>query len=54
VIQWIFFLPAVWIVGPYLHHGLLQIWFALTAYVATATILITAIWIDGKWKTVKP
>lgn len=52
-IQWIFFLPAVWIVGPYLHHGLLQIWLVLTAYVAIGTILITAIWIDGKWKTVK-
>lgn len=54
VIQWVFFLPAVWIVGPYLHHSLLQIWLVLTAYVATATILITAIWMDGKWKTVKP
>lgn len=52
-IQWIFFLPAVWIVGPYLHRGLLQIWLVVVAYVALGTILITAIWIDGKWKTVK-
>jgi hypothetical protein len=35
-----------------LHHSLLQIWLVLTAYIATTTIIITAIWVDGKRKTV--
>jgi MATE family multidrug resistance protein len=51
--QWIFFLPLVWLVGPYLHSGLLQIWLVQMAYGALATSLITAIWISGRWKTIK-
>jgi putative MATE family efflux protein len=51
--QWLFFLPAVWIVGPYLKYGLLQIWFVQIVYGAIATALITAIWSSGKWKKVK-
>jgi multidrug resistance protein, MATE family len=51
--QWLFFLPVVWIVGPYLGFGLLQIWLAQMAYGVLATTLITAIWAGGKWKTIK-
>jgi multidrug resistance protein, MATE family len=51
--QWLMFLPAVWIVGPHLHHGLLQIWLVQAAYGALATVLITAIWADGRWKKIK-
>jgi len=51
--QWIFFLPLVWVVGPYLHSGLLQIWLVQMAYGALATSLITAIWISGRWKRIK-
>jgi multidrug resistance protein, MATE family len=51
--QWILFLPAVWVVGPYLNYGLLQIWFVQMAYGAIATALIIAIWIDGRWKRLK-
>jgi putative MATE family efflux protein len=51
--QWLFFLPAVWIVGPYLHYGLLQIWLVTAVYGAIATCLITAVWADGKWKQIK-
>ena len=51
--QWLFFLPAVWLVGPHLNYGLLQIWLVQIAYGALATALITAIWIDGRWKAVK-
>jgi len=53
ITQWLFFLPAVWIVGPYLHHGLLDIWAVQMAYGAIVAGLITVIWIDGRWKTVK-
>jgi Na+-driven multidrug efflux pump len=51
--QWIFFLPLVWVVGPHLHYGLLQIWLVQMAYGLLVTSLITAIWMDGKWKTIK-
>lgn len=51
--QWLFFLPAVWFVGPHLHYGLLQISLVQTAYGLLATVLITAIWVDGKWKKIK-
>jgi multidrug resistance protein, MATE family len=51
--QWIFFLPLVWVVGPYLRSGLLQIWLVQMAYGLLATALITAIWIDGRWKRIK-
>lgn len=51
--QWLFFLPAVWFVGPHLHYGLLQISLVQAAYGLLATVLITAIWADGKWKKIK-
>jgi putative efflux protein, MATE family len=51
--QWLFFLPVVWIVGPYLGFGLLQIWFVQMAYGVLATTLITAIWAGGRWKKIK-
>jgi MATE family multidrug resistance protein len=51
--QWLFFLPAVWYVGPYLKYGLLQISFVDLAYGAIATTLITAIWAQGRWKRIK-
>lgn len=51
--QWIFFLPLVWFVGLRLHSGLLQIWLVQMAYGALATALITAIWVNGRWKRLK-
>lgn len=51
--QWLFFLPAVWIVGPWLRYGLLEIWLVQMVYGGLATALITAIWASGRWKKVK-
>ena len=51
--QWFFFLPAAWIVGPYLKHGLLQIWLVQMVYGVLATALITSIWAGGRWKKIK-
>jgi len=51
--QWMFFLPAVWLVGPHLHYGLLQISLVQQVYGLIATVLITAIWADGRWKRTK-
>ncbi|MGZ5431283.1 MAG: MATE family efflux transporter [Thermoanaerobaculia bacterium] len=50
--QWLFFLPAVWFVGPYLKYGLLHISLVELAYGALATVLITAIWAQGRWKRI--
>jgi putative MATE family efflux protein len=51
--QWLFFLPLVWLVGPYLRYGLLEIWLVQTIYGAIATALITSLWVGGRWKTIK-
>ncbi|HEV3040317.1 MAG TPA: MATE family efflux transporter [Candidatus Angelobacter sp.] len=53
IMQWIFFLPLVWVVGPHLHYGLLPIWIVNMAYGAIATVVITAIWADGRWKKIR-
>ncbi len=53
VTQWFFFLPAVWVVGPFLRYGLLEIWLVNVAYGALATSLITSVWADGKWKQIE-
>ncbi len=50
---WMFFLPAVWIVGPYLHYGLLQIILVQGANAFLATALVTSFWAGGRWKTIK-
>jgi MATE family multidrug resistance protein len=50
--QWLFFLPLVYLVGPYLHSGLLQIWLVQLAYGTLATALIVAVWINGRWKRI--
>lgn len=50
--QWLFFLPAAWLVGPYLKYGLLQIWLVQMVYGIVATSLITSIWADGRWKKI--
>lgn len=51
--QWLFFIPAAWLVGPYLKYGLLQIWLVQMAYGIIATTLITSIWADGRWKKIR-
>ena len=51
--QWLMLLPMTWLVGPYLHYGLLQLWLVQMAYGLVATVLITKLWINGKWKIIK-
>jgi putative MATE family efflux protein len=50
---WFFFLPAVWVIGPYLGYGLLQIFGAQLAWNLLANVLLTSMWAGGKWKTIK-
>lgn len=51
--QWIFFLPLVWVVGPYLHYSLSHVWLVQAAYAIIAATLITALWAQGRWKNIK-
>lgn len=51
--QWLIFLPAVWIVGPYLHYGLLQIVIVQVLYGAFAEALVVGFWVGGRWKSVR-
>jgi multidrug resistance protein, MATE family len=51
--QWLILLPMAWLVGPHLHYGLLQLWLVQMAYGVVATVLITGLWINGNWKTIK-
>jgi len=50
--QWLVFLPAVWIVGPFLHYGLLQITYVQVVYGALSAALITTIWAQGRWQKI--
>ncbi|HEX6100800.1 MAG TPA: MATE family efflux transporter [Thermoanaerobaculia bacterium] len=51
--QWLIFLPAVWIVGPYLQYGLLQIIIVQVTYGALAEAIVVGFWVGGRWKTVR-
>lgn len=48
--QWVFFLPAVWVVGVTMQLGLIGITFVQLVYGAIATALIVALWRGGRWK----
>lgn len=50
---WIFFLPGVWLVGPYLGYGLLQIFLVQLAWSLLANVLLTSMWVGGRWKKIK-
>ncbi len=53
VTQWIFFLPAVWVVGPYMNYGLLGIWLVQLVYCVLGAAIITTLWTDGRWKRIE-
>jgi MATE family multidrug resistance protein len=51
--QWLVFLPAAWFVGAYLKYGLFEIWIVQQLYGGLATLLVTAVWMQGRWKRLK-
>jgi putative MATE family efflux protein len=50
---WVLLLPAVWVVGPYLHYGLLQVAILQVAYSTLAQAIIVGLWVGGRWKTIR-
>ncbi|RRS06508.1 MATE family efflux transporter [Pseudoalteromonas sp. J010] len=51
--QWLFFLPLVWFAGVFLDFGLLEIWVIHTLYALLATLMVTLLWSNGRWKSIK-
>ena len=47
--QWLLFLPAVWILGPVLGYGLVVIWLAQAIYRSAQAIIFTYMWRGRGW-----
>jgi MATE family multidrug resistance protein len=52
-LQWLFFLPAVWILGPQLGLGLAAIWAANAAYRLVQSGIFASLWRGDRWASVK-
>jgi len=52
-LQWIFFLPLAWFVGPYLGMGLTAIWIGHIVYRLILTWAMVSMWQGRKWSTVE-
>ncbi|MCX7553159.1 MATE family efflux transporter [Marinicella sp. S1101] len=52
-LQWIFFLPLAWLVGPYLGMGLTAIWIGQILYRLVFTWAMVYFWQDRKWSTIE-
>jgi multidrug resistance protein, MATE family len=51
--QWLFFLPAAWLVGPGLGNGLLAIWLVFVGYRALQTAAFISLWQKREWATIR-
>lgn len=47
--QWLAFLPAVYVIGPVLGHGLLAIWIAMMVWRGSQTAIFTVLWERQRW-----
>ncbi len=52
-LQWIVFLPAAWLVGPYLGMGLTAIWIGQILYRLIFTWAMIHMWQAKKWSTIE-
>ena len=52
-LQWFFFLPSAWIIGPYLNYGLLAVWLVQIIFGLIVTGFVVAIWNSGRWQQVR-
>lgn len=51
--QWGFMLPLVYLVGPVLGHGLLQIWMVQVLYVMMLVMTYVLLWRGRRWQSIK-
>ena len=52
-LQWIFFMPIAWLIGPVMGLGLISIWAAQCVYRSVQTLVFFVIWQRGKWQQIK-
>jgi MATE family multidrug resistance protein len=52
-LQWGLFLPAAYLVGPVLGHGLLAIWLAQMSYRGVQSLLYVLIWRGRSWSRIR-
>jgi multidrug resistance protein, MATE family len=51
--QWLFFLPLAWLVGPGLGNGLLAIWLAFIGYRGLQTLAFVLLWRRRDWAHIR-
>lgn len=51
--QWLLFLPAAYLVGPWLGGGLLAIWLAMTVYRGVQALVLLWIWQRRGWQSIR-
>lgn len=51
--QWLIYLPGVWIVGVMMQGGLMGITYVQLVYGVLAVVFIMSLWMGGRWKTLK-
>ena len=51
--QWLFFLPAAWVVGPVLGYGLLGIWLCQAGWRILQAVLMAWLWQRRRWTEVQ-
>ncbi|HFE43895.1 MAG TPA: MATE family efflux transporter, partial [Nannocystis exedens] len=51
--QWLFFLPVAYLVGPIYGYGLYGIWVANASYRAIQAFVLAGLWRGGKWANIK-
>ena len=52
-VQWLFFLPLSYLVGPKLGYGLNGIWAMHLIYRSVQAAILARIWADGRWSELK-
>lgn len=52
-LQWFLFLPAAFLAGPALGHGLIGVWLCHTAWRAAQAAVFAALWQRGRWAYVR-
>jgi multidrug resistance protein, MATE family len=52
-LQWLFYLPGVWIIGVVMDGSLLAITYLQLIYGLAAVVFLTSLWWGGRWKTIK-
>jgi len=52
-LQWVFFLPAAYVVGPVLGFGITGVWVAHVVYRGLQSAVFAAIWRSGSWAGIR-